>query len=89
MFPWSQCILFLNGIATPILHRKPLPSSPPEFLDEVFVPQVGDVVPNFRSGHAKARSKRDPDPIKQLIDDSISIIRFNGHLPVSSCVMSL
>ena len=65
---------FLNGIANPILHRKQLPSSPPEFLDEVFVPQVGDVVPNFRSGHAKARSKRDPDPIKQLIDDSISII---------------
>jgi hypothetical protein len=38
----------------------------------VYVPQVGDVVHYFRSGHAKARSKRDPDPVKQPIDDSVS-----------------
>ncbi len=46
----------------------------PQFLDEVYVPQVGDVVFYFRSGHAKARMKRDADPVKQIIDDCVSIM---------------
>jgi hypothetical protein len=47
---------------------------PPKYLDEVYVPQVGDVVHYFRSGHAKARSKRDPDPLKQIIDDCVLVM---------------
>lgn len=47
---------------------------PPKYLDEVYVPQVGDVVHYFRSGHVKARSKRDPDPVKQIIDDCVQIL---------------
>jgi len=48
--------------------------TPPIYLDEVYVPQIGDVVHYFRSGHAKARGRRGADPVRQLLDDSVSIM---------------
>jgi hypothetical protein len=70
--PWSRPAYSLVGAAE--ADRKWVSKvDPPTFLDEVYVPQVGDVVHYFRSGHAKSRSKRDPDPVKQPIDDSVSI----------------
>ncbi len=49
-------------------------AKPAVYLDEVYVPQAGDVVHYFRSGHVKARLKRDPDPARQLLDDSVCIM---------------
>ena len=80
---WSKPVNGLIGAAE--ADRKWISKhEPPKYLDEVYVPQVGDVVHYFRSGHAKARAKRDPDPVKQIIDDcflvmgkDISAVPFN------------
>ena len=69
---WSRPAINLVGAAE--ADRKWISKQvAPSYLDDVYVPQVGDVVHYFRSGHSKARAKRDADPVKQLIDDSVSI----------------
>jgi len=63
---WSIPAPRLIGAAE--ASREWLSKSHLDKMDKVCVPQIGDVVHYFCSGHAEARGRRDADPVRQLFD---------------------